>query len=121
MRAHHIRFHLGGRADQTGIAGPDGLRQEERMSERDTPTPDRREAGRYEIRLTGHLDARWAAWFDGLTVTHESDGITVLRGPIADQAALHGVIQRVRDLGLPLISVTRIETDRPDLPVTDPR
>jgi hypothetical protein len=82
------------------------------MSERHTPTPDHPEAGRYEIRLTGHLDARWAAWFDGLTVTHGRDGTTVLSGPIADQAALHGVIQRVRDLGLPLVSVTRVEPDR---------
>jgi hypothetical protein len=91
------------------------------MSERHTPTSDRPEAGRYEIRLSGHLGARWAAWFDGLTVTHESDGITVLRGSIADQAALHGVIQRVRDLGLPLVSVTQVETDQPDAPITDPR
>jgi hypothetical protein len=91
------------------------------MSERHTPVPDRPEAGRYQIRLTGHLDARWATWFDGLTVTHESDGITVLSGPIADQAALHGVIQRVRDLGLPLISVTQVEADQPDPPITDPR
>jgi hypothetical protein len=91
------------------------------MSERHTPTPDRPEAGRYEIQLTGHLDARWAAWFDGLTVSQESDGTTVLSGPIADQAALHGVIQHVRDLGLPLISVTRVETDRPELPTTNPR
>jgi hypothetical protein len=91
------------------------------MSERHTSTPDRPEARPYEIRLTGHLDARWAAWFDGLTVSHESDGTTVLCGPIADQAALHGVIQRVRDLGLPLVSVTRVEADRPGLPTTDPR
>ena len=91
------------------------------MSERHTPTSDRPEAGRYEIRLTGHLDARWAAWFDGLTVGHESDGTTVLSGAIADQAALHGVIQRVRDLGLPLVSVTQVETDRPDLPTIDSR
>ncbi|HEV8596346.1 MAG TPA: hypothetical protein VGR23_01390 [Candidatus Dormibacteraeota bacterium] len=90
------------------------------MSERHTPTPDRPEAGRYEIRLTGHLDARWAAWFDGLTVGQESDGTTVLSGPIADQAALHGVIQRVRDLGLPLVSVTRVES-QPGLPTTDSR
>jgi len=91
------------------------------MSVRHTPTPDRPEAGRYEIRLAGHLDTRWTAWFDGLTVGHESDGTTVLSGPIADQAALHGVIQRVRDLGLPLVSITPVETDRPDLPTTDPR
>lgn len=91
------------------------------MSERHTPPLDGPEAGPYEIRLTGHLDARWAAWFDGLTISHERDGTTVLSGPIADQAALHGVIQRVRDLGLPLVSVTRVETDRPGLPTTDPR
>ncbi len=82
------------------------------MSERHTLTGDRPQAGRYEIRLTGHLGARWAAWFDGLTVSHESDGTTVLSGPIADQAALHGLLQRVRDLGLPLVSVTQVD-DRP--------
>ncbi len=81
------------------------------MTEQRTPTPDRPESGRYEIRLTGHLDAHWAAWFDGLTVSQENDGTTVISGPIADQAALHGVLQRVRDLGLPLVSVTRVEPD----------
>ncbi len=80
------------------------------MTDRRTPTPDSPEAGRYEIRLTGRLDAHWAAWFDGLSVSHHGDGTTVISGPIADQAALHGVLQRVRDLGLPLLSVTRIET-----------
>ena len=79
------------------------------MTERHTSTPDRSEAGRYEIRLTGHLNARWTAWFDGLTVSRETEGTTVISGQIADQAALHGVLQRVRDLGLPLISVTRVE------------
>jgi len=79
------------------------------MTDRWTPTPDRPEAGRYEIRLTGRLDARWAAWFDGLTVSRDPDGTTVISGSIADQAALHGVLQRVRDLGLPLVSVTRID------------
>ena len=69
------------------------------------------EAGRYEIRLKGHLDARWAAWFDGLSLTHESDGTTVIHGPVADQAALHGLLQKVRDLGLPLVSVIRVEPD----------
>jgi hypothetical protein len=81
------------------------------MTDRRTPTSDRLEAGHYEIRLTGRLDAHWAAWFDGLSVSQKSDGTTVLRGPIADQAALHGVLQRVRDLGLPLVSVIRLEGD----------
>ncbi len=86
------------------------------MTERRTPPPHRPEAGRYEIRLTGHLDAHWTAWFDGLTVSHATDGTTLITGPIADQAALHGVLQRVRDLGLPLVSVIRVESDRPHRP-----
>lgn len=81
------------------------------MTERHSPTPDPREAGRYEIRLAGHLDAHWAAWFDGLTVSREADGTTVISGPIVDQAALHGLLQRVRDLSLPLVSVTRLPPD----------
>lgn len=89
------------------------------MTERRTVTPDAREAGRYEIRFAGHLDARWTARFDGLTVRLDSDGCTVLRGVIADQAALHGVLQRIRDLGLPLVSVTRIDPTRPT--ATPPR
>jgi hypothetical protein len=84
------------------------------MAEPQTPAPDRSEAERYEIRLTGHLDAHWAAWFDGLTVSHEGDGTTVICGSIVDQAALHGVLQRVRDLGLPLVSVSRIEPEAPE-------
>ena len=67
------------------------------------------EGGSYEIRVTGRLDTRWAAWFDGLSLRHESDGTTTIHGPVPDQAALHGVLVRVRDVGLPLISVTRID------------
>ena len=63
--------------------------------------------GSYEIRLKGHLNARWADWFDGLTLTQESDGTTVLSGSVVDQAALHGLLGKVRDLGLPLIAVQR--------------
>lgn len=63
----------------------------------------------YEIRLGGLLDARWAVRFDGLTLRREAGGTTVLSGPIADQAALHGVLQQVRDLGIPLVSITRID------------
>jgi hypothetical protein len=59
----------------------------------------------YEIRLRGHLEPRWADWFDGLTLTQESDGTTVLSGSVVDQAALHGLLGKVRDLGLPLIAV----------------
>jgi len=66
--------------------------------------------GRYEIRVQGHLDARWAAWFDGLTLSHGSDGTTIIDGPVADQAALHGLLQKIRDLGLPLISVNQVAT-----------
>jgi hypothetical protein len=91
------------------------------MAERHTPTPDSREAGRYEIRLTGHLDARWAAWFDGLTVRRESDGTTVISGQVPDQAALHGLLQRVRDLGLPLVSVSQVAADPAEIPDPEPR
>ena len=65
------------------------------------------EGGSYEIRLKGHLNARWADWFDGLTLTQERDGTTVLSGSVVDQAALHGLLGKVRDLGLPLIAVNR--------------
>lgn len=77
--------------------------------------------GRYVIRLKGHLDARWAAWFDGLRLTHQTDGTTTLHGPVVDQAALHGLLQKVRDIGMPLISVTQVEPDQPGAPATEPR
>jgi hypothetical protein len=60
---------------------------------------------RYEIRVQGHLDRAWSAWFDGLTITHESGGDTLLEGELVDQAALHGVLLKVRDLGLRLLAV----------------
>ena len=82
---------------------------------------DQHEAGRYEIRLKGHLDTRWAAWFDGLSLSRESDGTTILRGHIPDQAALHGLLQRVRDTGLPLVSVIRIEPDRAEMSTNEPQ
>ena len=71
------------------------------------------EAGRYEIRLKGHLDPRWSAWFDGLTLSVADDGSTTIHGPVVDQAALYGLLQRLRDTGLPLISVTQITPDQP--------
>jgi hypothetical protein len=97
MLAHHVSFYVS------------------IMSE--TATGDQREAGRYKIRLKGHLDSRWSAWFDGLGLTHESDGTTIISGLVADQAALHVLLQKVLDIGLPLISVTRIEPDQPGIPI----
>ncbi len=61
---------------------------------------------RYEIRVIGHLAPRWAAWFDGMTLTPQDDGTTVIDGPIADQSALHGLLRKLSDLALPLVSVT---------------
>ena len=69
------------------------------------------ELQRYEIRVQGHLDSRWAEWVDGLTLTRERDGTTTLRGPPLDQAALHGLLTRIRDLGLPLVSMRRVCPD----------
>jgi hypothetical protein len=68
----------------------------------------------YEIRLKGHLADRWAGWFEGLAITLEEDGDTLLTGPVVDQAALHGLLKKVRDLGLPLLSVNRIEPGQAD-------
>jgi len=71
-----------------------------------------KQAGKsYEIRLKGHLDESWADWFEGLTFTHESDGSTTLTGENIDQAALHGLLKKIRDLGLPLLSVNQFDTE----------
>jgi len=67
--------------------------------------------GQYEIRVQGRLEPRWAAWFDGMTLTSGSDGSTTIHGPVVDQAALHGLLTQLRDLGLPLLSVTPAEAD----------
>ena len=68
----------------------------------------------YEIRLKGHLDDRWAEWFEGLTLTREDNDETLLTGPVVDQAALHGLLRKVRDLGMPLLSVIRIRRGQDD-------
>jgi hypothetical protein len=62
----------------------------------------------YEIRVQGRLDQRWSTWFDGLTITYEGEDITVLRGALIDEAALHGILIKVRDLALPLLAVSRV-------------
>jgi hypothetical protein len=87
----------------------------------DTPAGRQAGPGQYEIRLKGHLGTRWAAWFDGLSIARGSDGTTTLYGHVADQAQLHGLLQKVRDLGLPLISVTLAEPGHPRAPAAEPQ
>jgi hypothetical protein len=70
----------------------------------------------YEIRLKGYLDDRWSDWFEGLTITLEEDGNTLLTGPVVDQAALHGLLKKVRDLGMPLLSVYPHDPGQADEP-----
>jgi len=78
-----------------------------------TPSADPAPAEHYEIRVSGRLSPRWATWFDGLTLTNEEDGTTVLSGAVVDQAALHGLLQKLRDLGLTLLSLTRTAPGEP--------
>jgi hypothetical protein len=85
-----------------------GKRTRHSMSETHAPTGDHDEAGLYEIRIKGHLEDRWAARFEGMTLTLEDNGDTLLTGPVVDQAALHGLLRKVRDLAMPLVSVTRV-------------
>ena len=84
------------------------------MSATHASTEDHDEPGLYEIRIKGHLDDKWAAWFGGLTFTREDNGETLLTGPVVDQAALHGLLRKVRDLGVPLLSVTRVRAGLAD-------
>lgn len=86
------------------------------MSEPHQSTDDYREPGYYEIRLKGHLDARWASQFEPMRFTHAGDGTTILAGPVVDQAALYGLLRKVRDLGLPLIAVNRVDPNQANGP-----
>jgi hypothetical protein len=70
----------------------------------------------YEIRLEGHLDDRWAEWFEGLTITLEDNGDTLITGSVIDQSALHGLLKKVRDLGMPLLSVDPVKSDQGNSP-----
>ncbi|WP_316568891.1 hypothetical protein [Neobacillus sp. YIM B06451] len=71
-----------------------------------------REPGMYEIRLKGHLDSRWSHKFEGMSFTHKTDGTTVLSGPLADQSELHGLLRKLRDLGLSLISINQMDSNK---------
>jgi hypothetical protein len=122
MRPHHIPFYLSINQLIPNAGGdPSSQATAEGGQMSDISTGPHHNPGRYEIRLKGHLDSRWAAWFDGLSLTNENDGTTIICGPVVDQSALHGLLQKVRDLGLPLVSVTQIEPGQPDAPASEPR
>ena len=86
------------------------------MSVPHASTDDHDEPGLYEIRIKGHLDNHRAAWFEGLTITREDNGETLLTGPVVDQAALYGLLRKVRDLAMPLLSVIRLRPGQADAP-----
>ena len=78
------------------------------MSNNSDPTTNLSQPVVYQIRIKGHLGRQWTDWFEGLTITLEEDGDTLLTGPVIDQAALHGLLKKVRDLGMPLVSVIQV-------------
>ena len=85
------------------------------MSKQHNPDRDAGKSKVYQIRVNGHLGPQWMDWFDGLTITQEENGDTLLTGPVIDQAALHGILKKVRDLGMPLLSVNTIDTSQEDM------
>ena len=91
------------------------------MNTPDKPTVHPHEPGHYQIRVEGHLAARWSAWFDGLSLSQQGDGTTVIEGPVVDQAALHGLLQKVRNLGLPLVSVIQVGNGPSENPANESR
>ena len=86
------------------------------MSNRRNPINDPGQPMIYQIRINGHLSQQWTEWFEGLTITLEENGDTLLTGPVIDQAALHGLLKKVRDLGMPLLSVDPVKLDQADTP-----
>jgi hypothetical protein len=80
------------------------------MSNKPSPKTEPDQPVVYQVRIEGHLGRQWTDWFGGLTISLEDNGETLLAGPVVDQAALHGLLKKVRDLGMPLISVTRVQS-----------
>jgi hypothetical protein len=85
------------------------------MSEKYSSTQDHYGPGIYAIRIKGHLDDKWVDWFEGLTITMKENGDTLITGPVIDQAALHGLLKKIRDLGMPLLSVCPVEPGQTDI------
>jgi hypothetical protein len=90
------------------------------LSNKINPKTDSGQPVVYQIRIKGQLDSQWTDWFEGLTIKVEEDGDTLLTGPVVDQAALHGLLKRVRDLGMPLVSVCTVEPGQEDTPDAKP-
>jgi hypothetical protein len=90
------------------------------MSNESNPLIDPIQPLIYQIRIKGHLGDQWANWFDGLTITLEEDGNTLLTGAVVDQAALHGLLKKVRDLGMPLLSVNCVNPNQVGAPIVEP-
>jgi hypothetical protein len=97
-----------------------GHNEDRQMSSEPNPKPGPDQLLVYQIRIKGHLGAQWTDWFEGLTITLENTGDTLLTGPVVDQAALHGLIKKVRDLGMPLISVNPVKGGYNDVPEIKP-
>ena len=84
------------------------------MSDKPKPNPNKREPKVYQIKIKGQLGSQWSDWFDGLTITLDKEGNTLLTGPVIDDAALHGLLKKIRDLGMPLISFIPLESGQDD-------
>ncbi len=85
------------------------------MPNKPIPDPDQNQTMIYQIRIMGHIGSEWTEWFQGLTISLEENGDTLLTGSVLDQAALYGLLRKFRDLGMPLISVNRVELDKTNL------
>ena len=90
------------------------------MSDKLDPKSDPNQPTIYQIRIKGHLGQQWTDWFEGLTITLEENGDTLLTGPVVDDTALHGLLKKVRDLGMPLLSVNRVGSDQSDVADVEP-
>ena len=114
MTSHHVLLYSWVEAKNEASAFEIHPVKRHRMSETPTPIKAHPEPELYEIRVRGHLDARWASRFEGLTITLEEDGNTLLVGQVIDQAALHGILKKVRDLGMTLLSLNSVEPSPQD-------